>query len=78
MPKVPYTKPALNYADQLQRLRSRGLIIENDKKTLHLLQNISYYRISGYWYPMLEAPKRLSSFMGMDRQFACSIKAKPL
>ncbi|HEY9559911.1 MAG TPA: Abi family protein [Anseongella sp.] len=62
MPKVPYTKPALNYADQLQRLKSRGLIIENDKKALHLLQNISYYRLSGYWYPLLEAPKHAHQF----------------
>lgn len=57
MPKVPYTKPALDYADQLQRLKDRGLIVENDTKALHVLENISYYRLSGYWYPMLSEPK---------------------
>ena len=53
MSNVPYTKPALSYDDQLQQLKSRGLIIENDAKAIHLLEVISYYRLSGYWYPML-------------------------
>lgn len=53
MNKVPYHKTALSYADQLQQLKSRGLIIENEPKALHLLEAISYYRLSGYWYPLL-------------------------
>lgn len=53
MNKVPYNKPALTYAEQLQRLKDRGLTIENDDKALHLLEVISYYRLSGYWYPLL-------------------------
>jgi abortive infection bacteriophage resistance protein len=57
MPKVPYTKPALSYADQLQLLKDRGLSIGNDAKALHLLETISYYRLSGYLYPMLDNPK---------------------
>jgi len=62
MPRVPYSKPALNYADQLQRLRTRGLIIQNDAKAQHLLENISYYRLSGYWYPMIAEPKSAHNF----------------
>jgi abortive infection bacteriophage resistance protein len=57
MAKVPYKKMALNYAAQLQKLKSRGLIIDNAEKTLHLLEHVSYYRLSGYWYPLLEEPK---------------------
>lgn len=53
MNRVPYTKPALTYAEQLQQLKDRGLIIENEPKALHLLEMISYYRLSGYWYPLL-------------------------
>lgn len=53
MSKVPYTKTALSYADQLQQLKNRGLVIANEPKALHLLEVISYYRLSGYWYPML-------------------------
>ena len=62
MPKVPYTKAALRYVAQLQQLKDRGLIIENDSKALHLLENISYYRLSGYWYPMLAEPKTAHAF----------------
>ena len=53
MNKVPYNKTALSYANQLQQLRNRGLIIEDEPKALHLLEVISYYRLSGYWYPLL-------------------------
>jgi abortive infection bacteriophage resistance protein len=44
----------LLYSQQLELLKTRGLIIENEDKANHLLQNISYYRLSGYWYPLLE------------------------
>lgn len=38
-------------------LKSRGLRIHSDKKALHLLEKLSYYRLSGYWYPLLQLPK---------------------
>lgn len=57
MSKVPYSKPALNYAEQLQQLKERGLFIDNEAKALHILEHVSYYRLSAYWYPMLETPK---------------------
>lgn len=57
MGKILYNKPALTFEEQLSRLEERGLIIENKEKALHILQNISYYRLSGYWYPLLEDPK---------------------
>jgi abortive infection bacteriophage resistance protein len=53
MSKIPYTKPFLSYDAQLKQLKSRGLIIENETKALHLLEVVSYYRLSGYWYPLL-------------------------
>ncbi|MGV8136034.1 MAG: Abi family protein [Mangrovibacterium sp.] len=53
MTKMPYTKPALSYADQLQQVKSRGLIIPNENEFLRLLELKSYYRLSGYWYPLL-------------------------
>lgn len=61
MPKTHYSKPALSFQKQLQQLASRGLIINNPKKALHILKNISYYRMSGYWYPLL-ADKRKHVF----------------
>ncbi len=62
MLKPPYTKTPLIYSDQLLQLKNRGLIIENDTKALHILENINYYRLSGYWYPMLAVPKSAHNF----------------
>jgi len=53
MAKIPYNKPALTYAQQIAQLRVRGLEISNIPRATHLLESISYYRLSGYWYPML-------------------------
>lgn len=53
MSKVPYTKPTLTYAGQIQQLKDRGLTIEDESKAVHLLEVISYFRLSGYWYPLL-------------------------
>jgi len=54
MTKIPFNKPPSSYYDQINLLKERGLIIENEEKTLHLLEVISYFRLSGYWYPLLE------------------------
>jgi abortive infection bacteriophage resistance protein len=62
MAKVPYSKPAIDHAAQIQQLKNRGLLITNDTKALHLLTVISYYRLSGYWYPMLDDPKTAHVF----------------
>lgn len=62
MGKTLYNKPALTFEEQLIQLEERGLTIENKDKALHLLQNISYYRLSGYWYPFLEEPKSAHLF----------------
>ena len=62
MPLIPYTKPALTYNDQLQQLKLRGLTVASDPKALHLLETISYYRFSAYWYPLLAEPKSAHVF----------------
>ena len=62
MPKIYYSKPPLSYDDQLEQLKTRGLTVENDAKALHHLETISYYRLSGYWYPMLANPKSAHIF----------------
>ncbi|TRX08266.1 Abi family protein [Flavobacterium gawalongense] len=53
MPLLPYNKPALTYAQQIQQLQERGLTINNSARANHLLESISYYRLSGYWFPLL-------------------------
>lgn len=43
-----FEKPALSLPAQLELLKKRGLGIEDDKKALHYLQHVGYFRISGY------------------------------
>jgi abortive infection bacteriophage resistance protein len=61
MPKAPYSKPYLPYGAQISLLKSRGMNFADETKAQHLLENISYYRFSGYWYPLL-ADKRSHVF----------------
>lgn len=61
-PRSPYNKPPLSYKDQISQLKQRGLKITDDKKAEHLLHHISYYRLSGYWYPLLAKPKSAHRF----------------
>jgi abortive infection bacteriophage resistance protein len=53
MSKVQYLKPPTTYQQQLTQLISRGMTVVNLIKAEHLLESVSYYRLSGYWYPML-------------------------
>lgn len=57
MSKLNYIKPPLSYSEQLEQLIERGLVVKNELKALHLLENISYYRLSGYWFPLLADKK---------------------
>lgn len=47
----PYDKAALSFDQQLSLLKSRGLGVGDDNFALQQLATISYYRLSGYWYP---------------------------
>lgn len=50
-----YKKPPLPLAGQLQKLKSRGLQIEDEGEALHYLLNIGYYRLSAYMLPFQES-----------------------
>lgn len=47
-------KPWLTPQQQLDLLKSRGLIVNDDGRALHYLQVLGYYRLSGYFYPFRE------------------------
>jgi len=47
-----YSKQALTFEQQLDKLKDRGMDVANDREALHVLATVSYYRLSGYWYPM--------------------------
>jgi abortive infection bacteriophage resistance protein len=44
-----YRKPATSIEEQIDLLRSRGLLIKNQQETEHYLTYIGYYRLAGYW-----------------------------
>jgi abortive infection bacteriophage resistance protein len=48
---MKYTKPATTYKEQINILKTRGLIVDNEARALDVLQNISYYRLSAYYLP---------------------------
>jgi abortive infection bacteriophage resistance protein len=56
-----YSKQALNISQQIELLKSRGLIIENTQFTRDILENVSYFRIANYLRPM-ESDKQTHQF----------------
>jgi abortive infection bacteriophage resistance protein len=55
MPKIPYAKPHLPVSDQLELLKSRGMLVTDEPRALQYLERIGYYRLSGYWYPFRQS-----------------------
>ncbi len=56
--KRPYTKPSKAPAELVAGLKSKGLIIEDDAKAIEYIQNIGYFRLKAYFYPLYQKPKR--------------------
>ncbi|WP_250162866.1 Abi family protein [Psychrobacter sp. WY6] len=48
---VTYVKPPLTFAQQIARLEKKGMFFEDKNLAESKLASISYYRLSGYWYP---------------------------
>ena len=48
---MDYTKPPKTFEEQVQILKGRGLIFEDEQKAIFRLQTVSYYRLSAYMLP---------------------------
>ncbi|RLD01563.1 MAG: DNA-binding protein [Chloroflexi bacterium] len=59
---MKYTKPALSFEEQAQRLLDRGLIAPDKKALTKQLSVVNYYRLSAYWYPF----KRIDAKTGRE------------
>lgn len=46
------TKRPKNIQEQIELLKSRNMIFRDESQAFHLLSNISYYRLKGYWWEM--------------------------
>lgn len=46
-----YNRPWKSYPDQLELLKSRGMVVTDERAATSYLERIGYYRLSAYWYP---------------------------
>lgn len=49
---MDYIKLPLDYPQQIQILKQRGLLINDEPKAMKQLRIISYFRLANYWRPM--------------------------
>ena len=58
---MKYSKEALDLPQQIKELKRRGLIVDDEEKTLRLLGVVSFFRLECYFQPM-EADKQSRYF----------------
>lgn len=51
MSRRPYPKPPITFAQQVELLRSRGMLVEDQAEAEFYLQHLNYYRLGAYWLP---------------------------
>lgn len=54
MAKQAYNKPHLDYLTQVERLTSRGMVIDSEEDAKFYLAHLNYYRLRAYWYTFEE------------------------
>ena len=52
MSSMQYTKQAIDFSEQLEQLKQRGLIIDDEDTAILYLHSISYFRLTNYLVPM--------------------------
>lgn len=55
--KTPFSKTCYTPQQHITLLKTRGLLIPDEQKAISYLTNIGYFRLSAYFYPLLEFPK---------------------
>lgn len=67
-----------SFDEQLDIMKSRGLIVENEAKALNYLERVGYYTLSGYWHPLRKAcaedPRVKTNIFYDDSYFSDVIK----
>lgn len=59
---MKYEKQPISIKEQIEKLRSRGLVFKNDSYAEKYLSNISYYRLRAYTYPFQDNDKEDQPF----------------
>lgn len=55
--KTHFEKSFLQPQEYIELLKNRGLLISNEAKAESYLRNIGYFRLTAYFYPLLDPPK---------------------
>lgn len=50
-PRMRFDKPPKTVDEQIELLRSRGMVIHDHERARHYLTHINYYRLTAYWLP---------------------------
>ena len=58
-----------SFQEQLEILKSNGLIVDNNASALDYLERIGYYRLSGYWYPFRKMKAKPDKFSYREDDF---------
>jgi len=53
-----YNKQPISISDQIDVLKRRGLIFNDEQNAQNILENISYFRLAGYWRTMEQDSSR--------------------
>ena len=61
-----YTKQLLSLQQQIDVLKQRGLLLENEEEAKNALDVISYFRLAGYWR-LMEADRQQHTFKPNSR-----------
>ena len=62
-----YNKTPLSFQEQISLLKRRGLEIDNEPKAISYLQEISYYRLSAYFFPFLTTKDKFENNITFDQ-----------
>lgn len=54
-----YDKPQISVHEQIKLLKSEGLTFYDEEKAIHLLENISLFRMKSYLMPLRQTGKRM-------------------
>lgn len=73
MQRVPYNKQIQTFSSQISILKQRGMLIADESAAEVWLRKVSYYRMSGYWYPLLADRQNHIFKMGSTFEQACML-----
>ncbi len=63
---MKFQKPATSIHDQIEILKKRGMVIDDDKYAEHYLNFISYYRLQAYWKLFRVSTKKYGDILFKD------------